>query len=106
MTEPPDYVPGPWKRDDHRTVDAVPAPCRNPKCRCTHTPPCVAGWIDAPAPEPEKDAHGKPLLRDGEPVLHEVTRPCPTCRPEASRIRATTPSRHTQMRAIRERKEP
>lgn len=35
--------------------------CPWPSCRCTHTAPCEAGWID--------DAEGKAA-------------PCPTCRPE------------------------
>lgn len=41
-------------------------PCPWNSCRCTHTSPCVAGWID------KSDESG------------EWTVPCPQCRPEVS----------------------
>jgi hypothetical protein len=44
--------------------------CNRKLCRCTHTLPCVAGWLDLPA-----------LTRHG--VTYERVAPCPICRPEA-----------------------
>lgn len=47
--------------------DLFPFPhCGRPGCRCTHTAPCVAGWI-----ETTLDAGGRET---------EAAKPCPTCR--------------------------
>ncbi|MDW6057988.1 hypothetical protein SAZ11_07790 [Streptomyces sp. FXJ1.4098] len=48
----------------------------------------MAGWIDTDEQEPERGADGRPRTRDGQPVTHQTTRPCPNRRSEAGQAMA------------------
>lgn len=111
MSDVPDYVRGPGLRRPHRipqdNARPSPAHCGWAECRCTHTYPCVAGWIDSDEDVPEIGEGGQPRTRpDGTPVVHQVTRPCPNCRPEAAQALADPMlTRGQQLSKIRKRKE-
>jgi hypothetical protein len=110
VSDVPEYVRGPGLKTHPRSPSAPAspgrAPCPWPDCRCTHEPPCVAGWIDADEEEPEIGANGKPRTRNGTPVTHSVTRPCPNCRPEARQaLEDPMLTRPQQFAKIRRRKE-
>ncbi|MFE5369209.1 hypothetical protein [Streptomyces mirabilis] len=109
--EPELFIRGPGLKKQHRIPRAASsvgrAPCPWPDCRCLHEPPCVAGWIDTDEEEPELGANGRPRTRpDGTVITHTVTKPCPNCRPEASRSLADPMlTRPQQIAKIRKRKD-
>lgn len=47
--------------------------CGRTGCRCTHTPPCDHGWIDAPD-----------RVNHETGMVYEQVAPCPVCRPDAA----------------------
>lgn len=110
VSDVPDYIRGPGLKRPHRVPPAPSpagrAPCPWPDCRCTHEPPCVAGWLDGEE-EPELGANGRPRTRpDGSVITHTVTRPCPLCRPQAAEALADQMlTRPQQIAKIRKRKE-
>lgn len=112
MSKAADYVRGPGLKTTPRapkaaTSDHPPISCPWPEqCQCTHTDGCVAGWIDSGEEVQEVNEKGRPRTRDGRPVTHSVTRPCPRCRPEAARVLADPMlTRPQQLAKIRQRKE-
>lgn len=73
-----------------RRIEDVPPPpgmrCTRGDCYCTHTSPCVAGWLD-----------DVPLRHNG--LTYPRVVPCPQCRPDAYaryvvRIEATSTVRN------------
>jgi len=66
--------------------------CGNASCLCTHTEPCLGGWIWIVQSEMKLVK-----LKDGslkhETINHEAVKPCPTCFPEKAEIFAKARSR-------------